>query len=180
MNYQTGSKSASAVLAGQDPPRILSNFDFQLVSENADIDICVRFRLACKSCRSNHLVVLCYREPLDEPIDGEEFLETCPHRIHCKSCNKTDLLFDSNKHGYDGELSHNTLEWEHIGDEIPIECGQHNYQVEVIFTYNSDLEELQEIASEKKLRPQDLFDWFHVIAISDEGVELKDINYECA
>ena len=66
------------------------------------------------------------------------------------------------------------------GKEKPIACDVNDYHVHVIFTYNAELDELNEIADEEKLHAQDLFDWFHIIAITANGGELSNIDYECA
>ncbi|MFM2423195.1 MAG: hypothetical protein RL291_1725, partial [Pseudomonadota bacterium] len=50
----------------------------------------------------------------------------------------------------------------------------------VAFIYNIELSELEEIATERQLDPQDLFDSIGIYAMSVDGVELAGLGYECA
>lgn len=113
-------------------------------------------------------------------IAAGETIEQNPHEIECAKCGKRQMVFDAEKHGYDGALGHGSSYSHGSGGMAPISCSMPEYGVDVVFTYNAELEELRDIGTERGIEPQDLFDWFHLIAINDDGVELKDINYECA
>jgi hypothetical protein len=182
---ETGIKSEAAKLAIENPPSCIASFNAVAVEREGDIDIAARFALSCKNCGSNEMNILCY--PLMVKTEGEyagiavgQIIERNPHKVQCLKCGNAHLVFNANKHGYDGALGHGSSYSNGTGKAVPIECADVSYNVEVIFVYNNEIEENREIAQEKNLRPQDLFDWFHIIAVKADGTELKDINYECA
>ncbi len=181
----TTPKTKAAIWALANSPRCVSGVIATPVENDGDIEIAARFRLQCPTCQSTRLQILCYPKQVTESgvyaglVPGDT-LERNPHHILCVACSSRHLVFDANRHGYDGELGHGSTYEQGEGVESPIECPVDSYGVEVVFVYNIDFEELQQIGKEESLAPQELFDWFHILAISSEGVELRDINYECA
>lgn len=182
---ETGIKSEAAKLAIEIPPSCIASFNSVAVERKGDIDIAARFALSCKNCGSNEMNILCY--PLMVKSEGEyagiavgQIIERNPHKVQCLKCGNSYLVFNANKHGYDGALGHGSSYSKGTGKVSPIECAEVSYNVEVMFVYNIEIEELRETAQEENLHPQDLFDWFHIIAVKADGTELKDINYECA
>lgn len=178
-------KSAAATLALEKPPGCIAAFSSTPIEIDGDLDICARFQLTCKKCSSSNLKIMCY--PIVVKEEGKyamkeigDVIERNPHHVVCTECGERHLVFDSRKHGYDGALGNESSYENGTGKEKPIACEIENYHVHVVFTYNIELDELNEIAEREKLEAQELFDWFHIIAITPEGEELRDINYECA
>jgi hypothetical protein len=178
-------KSEAAAFATTNPPTCISAFSLTPVERLGDIDICVRFALSCKICSSSNLRILCFPIVVTEAgkyayIDVGQTIERNPHHVICVNCGVRHLVFDAARHGYDGELGNGTSYEQGTGEERAILCEEGDYKVDVVFTYNVELSELREIAEKENLQAQNLFDWFHIIAVSSSGEELKDINYECA
>ena len=178
-------KSEAAAFAILNHPGCISAFTARPVERKDDVEIIARFQLACKMCLSSNLRILCFPITVAEAgkyagMDVGDIIERNPHHVICVSCGERHLVFDATTHGYDGVLEHGSTYEQGNGEEKPIVCNAESYQVDVVFTYNIDFVELQDIANEEKLQPQDLFDWFHIIAMAPDGTELKDINYECA
>jgi hypothetical protein len=180
-----GGKSDAAKLALENPPSCIAIFNLAAVERGGDLDICARFQLACKKCGSPSFQILCYPVVVKEEgiYAGKEVgdvVERDPHHVKCAQCGERHVVFDSSKHGYDGALGNGSSYEAGSGKQKPIQCNLDRYQVEVVFTYNVDLEELTEIASDEGLKPQDLFDWLHIVAVDGEGREIREIDYECA
>ncbi len=182
-SLQTGVKSDAAQLALRQPPNCIAAFAVQSQKHSGDLDICARFALSCRHCSSKMFKVFCY--PDSSELEGEEeVLEQDPHHVLCSGCGARELLFDHQLHGYNAAVVDSESD-DPIPDDLdtverPIQVHEETYLVHVIFTYNNSLDELRETGAEWGVPPQDLFDWFHVVAVSVTGEELKDINYECA
>lgn len=178
-------KSEAAAFAILNPPGCIAAFVKKPVERQGDSEIIARFELACAKCSSSKLKIMCFPVTVTEAgkyadMNVGDILERNPHHVVCVQCGERHLVFDASKHGYDGALGHGSAYEQGEGEEKPIACSAESYLVDVLFTYNINFEELRTIANDKNLQPQDLFDWFHIIAIAADGTELKDINYECA
>ena len=54
------------------------------------------------------------------------------------------------------------------------------FEVNVALFYNIELDELEDLATEVKVAPSDLFDWISIRGTSTSGREVFEVGYECA
>lgn len=187
-SHEPDGRVQAASWARSHAPGCLSPFLMALDETEGSRDltpISASFRLACKKCKSTQFSLGCYPKLVKASDDyaglkeGDVF-ERNPHHASCKQCGDRQLLFDSNKHGYDGALGNGGSYERGRGKEQPIICKEASYGIVVRFIFNVELSELHEIASEDGLQPQDLFDGISIEAMSANGSILKSLDYECA
>ena len=176
--------SDAVSLALRDPPTCVAKFVVAALPGLED-DIVARFSLACQACNSSELRLFCYPVTARDSktyagVGAGEVVERNPHHVACLDCGKRELLFDATVHGYDGALGHGSSYEQGAGEERMINCSAERYSIEVEFLYNVELSELQEIAAETKLKPQDLFDALCIYAMSPAGIEVASLDYESA
>ena len=176
--------SDAVALALSDPPTCVANFAVTPLPRVED-DIVARFSLACAACRSSELRIFCFPITATDAttyagVGAGEVVERNPHHVACLDCGKRELLFDATMHGYDGALGHGSSYQQGTGAEEMVYCREESYSVEVEFLYNVELSELQEIAAETNLKPQDLFDSLCIYAMSPAGIAVASLDYECA
>ena len=176
-------KSDAARLAIKNPPGCIADFDVQPIV--LDDPGSVGFRLICRACRFSRMRILCYPKLVAEGDDYAglkvgDLLERDPHDVVCIDCGESHIVFDQGKNGYDGVLGNGRTYEAGDGEIRPIVCDEDSYHVEVIFTFNIEFGELKEIETEDGVAIQDLFDGFSIRAVSEDGSELKSIDYECA
>ncbi|MCZ8258670.1 MAG: hypothetical protein O9333_00885 [Beijerinckiaceae bacterium] len=166
-----------------DVPSCISKFHvFQ--SEHVESES-IGFFLQCAHCKSQEFIILCY--PIvaedDETFEGVsagQIVERSPHHLQCSGCNRRELLFDPEIHGYDGALGHgSSYECGNV-NERPITSVSSVYKTKVEFFYSIEFDELAEIAKDSNTRPQDLFDGIAIHAVNSDGVIIKTLGYECA
>lgn len=180
---QTIAHSGAAAHALAHPLGCIGQFNVKPVPyEGAET---VGFRLSCRGCGSSKLRIMCYPKSVaaDDDYAGlseGDILERDPHDVECAACGERHLVFDQGKHGYDGALGHGRSYELGTGESKPIICNADSYNVELLFTYNISLDELNEIAAEDGLSIQDLFDAVEIIALAEDGTVLKSLDYECA
>lgn len=117
------------------------------------------FALACR-CGGRKFSVHGHRT--SDPATGTAELLS-PLFGECKDCGKKTLIFDSAKHGHDGELGQ-SVQPKLKGDSIIDDCGEcGNFVMELFarFAYPSDL--FDGNYADFQGREQDLFTWFTLV-----------------
>lgn len=137
------------------------------------------FSLSC-NCGGQRHFVHCYRWINPDFHNAVVFLS--PIVLECAACKKTTELFDTDKHGYDGELGHGSASARAEGDRVVFECpkcGREPFSIFVRFELPDDLfdGDFPEFVG----REQDLFTWFFVLGTCAKCSQLKDIaDFESA
>jgi hypothetical protein len=86
-------------------------------------------------------------------------------------------LFDVRTQGYDGVLNGGGAY--ESGTEGKAFIPGH-FHVIVAFTYNTELEELRELAREARVPVSDLFDWISIVGMATDSAPNIELSYECA
>ena len=127
------------------------------------------FELACGACGATKFVAMC--NATDEG-------EVCsPITLHCDGCKAAFEIFDSGKHGFDGESGDFT------GDEgdgpYDLETTEVDEPHEVVVRYEYPPDRLGE--PRYAGREHDLFSWFTLLARDPTTKQLEHMyDFECA
>ena len=170
-------------MAEDRPPRLLSNFSavFEWNAGRHDPPQ-AWFRIKCAACQRDAFTATEIFVSLAARDDYPAEPLPVGLSLQCASCRHAAPLFHRARDGYDGELGNSNWLVSEVSMMRPL--GDHENdlaaaRVRVGFTYNIDLEELEELASPVGRNPPDLFDWFNVEA--DQGKGWLDVwDAECA
>ncbi len=105
----------------------------------------------------------------------------CPQaRIECSSCGTDRVVFDADRHGYNGELG--IYQWDSV--EAPIRgcaaCAGSAHEIALAFQYSGEADILDEDDS-LEIQPEDLFGWVMIAALCRScGATGLLASYECA
>jgi hypothetical protein len=175
----------SAARALVDPPRSLSGFSLEaLPAPDPGYNPWAHFAVRCKACGDDAFHVGAYPTTAWDPsphadvAPGETLLRP-PHRLRCADCGDVSTIFDARTDGYDGVLNGGCRYESGESGEV---FSEGRYRVAADPTYNIELEELEQIATQVGggVKATDLFDWINIHAESLDGGEAIDFGYECA
>jgi hypothetical protein len=177
-----GSWSETAAVAALSHPKCLRAFDLEVVPPTADESITIDYQLRCRSCGGSTFwlgsfpLIAPDPSPYSGLAPGEVFLRP-PHRANCVNCGVIEQIFDPRVDGYDAILN----------DVSGYECGDEGetfapsaFQVMVSLTFNAELSELREYATEAGVEVVDLFDWIAVQGDTGNPSVRFEEGYECA
>ena len=175
-------RSPIAVQAVEAPPSCLDGFGFSVSPVDLEYAHCIEFDLKCRMCGADVFHVLGYPIVVPDPspyyaMEPGTVMWRPPHRLRCDGCGKTEPLFDARKNGYDAVV--NNFSGYESGDEGE-EVVRGTYRVHVTFAYNAELSELEESATEAKVKIADLFDWFTITCRDTNSGDVFELDYECA
>lgn len=176
-------RAPSAAEAERTLPRALSNFrSITIPLAPGALDIVVDFKLSCLTCSAEIFQISAFPLVVPDPspyaqVRPGETLYRPPHTLKCVSCGAEHPLFDVRTQGYDGVLNGGGT-YESGTDGKEFMPGR--FHVVVAFTYNTELEELRELAEEARVRASDLFDWIAINGTATDGVPNIELSYECA
>lgn len=153
------------------PPRLLQGYRCGPAKVESDKGVYfIGFSISCGACAATHLTLHAFRGP-----DGETNGLVASR---CAGCGQTRKLFDWRSHGWDGEVVFDDPETP-LGALADLDSyqgpGSFTGQFTLSFTYNIDLDELQETATDNQKQVADLFDWFNILC---GGEQVWD--WECA
>jgi hypothetical protein len=179
-------REAAALAAGQ-PPKSFSSFALAALPPKPQPGMAllpwVDFSVSCKACGCDDFRVGSFVENVPDPSSypnaapGEQILQP-PHRLKCERCGAVGTIFDARTDGYDGILNGGCS---YASGESGEQFSDLVCKVVVVATYNIDLTELQELATQagSAVKATDLFDWINIIATAPDGERLE-LDYECA
>ena len=102
--------------------------------------------------------------------------------VDCVGCGQRLRLFDAARDGYYGENGH--CEWLNIPTKASPLVDEHdrpvaNVRIQTVYIYNIEMDELEAIATELNVKPQDLFDSF--VLEAEMGIQWPIVwQWECA
>lgn len=136
------------------------------------------FELGCR-CGEKLFFVHGYR--WSEQADGQPIVFMSPLTLECISCGTSNVVFDSNQHGYDAEFGYRSNVVPSDDQRIVFECercGRQPLHCYARFELrNNMIGEIPEFAG----REQDLFSWFTLAGRCLRCSELLTIGeFECA
>ncbi len=139
------------------------------------------FQLFC-TCGHDHHAVTGYHWRNPDYHNDQVFLS--PISLRCASCGKESELIDTDRHGYDAELSGMvaTVRAKGTLGEYPCpKCGTNAVQVFVRFEYPDDVLDFEEDYPKHRGRLQELFSWFSAVGKCPNCSQLFPIaDFECA
>jgi len=118
--------------------------------------------------------------PKPSPYYGLEPGDTLlrpPHELRCADCGNAEVVFDPRSHGYDGMHGHASS---YECSDTEGEPAPGVYRVTVSLGFNTDWEELKELAENAGVPPCDLFDVLCLRGEPIEGGKPLELDYECA
>jgi hypothetical protein len=180
LTIEPGVLVEAAALAADAPPKAFSSFDLTPLrpADGPRMVPWIFFSVRCKSCGLGDFHVGGYPSNVPNDAAGDKPLLP-PHRLKCANCAATSAIFDPRTDGYDGILCGGTGH----------PCGENGetftsgaFTVHAGATYNIDLAELQDLASQAKVDvgAQDLFDWVNIVGDPVGKGEPFEYSYECA
>lgn len=176
-------RTPSAAEATTNPPSCLSGFDCTpLPLAESGLDLAVDFALTCQSCDAAVFEIFGFPIVAPDPSPyyaiepGQTFFRP-PHKLRCVSCDAEADLFDIRTQGYDGVLNGGGSYESGTDGEAPI-AG--HYKVTVAVCFNTEFDELSELAEEANVSVSDLFDWITITGTPVNGGENIKLSYECA
>lgn len=137
------------------------------------------FSLFCRCGGSRHYVY-CYRWV--NPDFNNEVVTLSPLDLECIACGVTTPLLDTDIHGYDSELGHDSASVRAKGERVVFECltcGRQPLEAFVRLEYPDDL--FDGDFPEFESRAQDLFTWFSLVGRCSQCLKLLAVaDFECA
>jgi hypothetical protein len=157
-------------LLEKQPPRVLAAFEVELRDKTVDGDMrAAAFTVACKTCGE-----IRFRLQTITRRWGDNESEIGLVAI-CSGCERSEVLFDQTRFGYDGEHDHLAFM---SGSDVGSPLDGRTSMLKVEFVYNVPIDELLEHAESTGKRPQDFFDWVHVLR-ADTGTDDWSYDWEC-
>ena len=178
-----GERTPAAAHALKYPPSCLSSFRIEPLPRGSnDPDVAVTFTVKCASCNSSEFRIFSFPLIVPDPspyfaVGPGEVLFRPPHRLECAFCRAGGVVFDARTQGYDGVLNGGCAAESGSGDDTAVPG---TFEVNVALFYNIELDELEDLATEVKVAPSDLFDWISIRGTSTSGREVFEVGYECA
>ncbi len=154
--------------------------------ENYDWENTVSFMLRCP-CGFPSIYLLGYCVNVDNASTETGFVG--PLSIECSKCSTIAEIFDTRKHGYDGEQGVNTCIWVnlHVFKPCYRRRGARHYACPIcgvtplIVSANFHYTDFEDLGPEMRKRAQDFFDGFDVVGQCTRCHSVIEItSFECA
>jgi hypothetical protein len=139
-------------------------------------DLNTFFQLVC-DCESDTGQISGYS--WNNPDFNNENVFISPYSFICTKCQRNELVFDSDIHGYDGEFTGYpcTARGEGEKKNFSCKCGCQEFKVTVRFEYPDDLFDDEDFEG----RQQDAFTWFNILGeCKNCSAQITIADIECA
>jgi hypothetical protein len=162
-------------LADAEPPAPLRRLDAHLAQTKDDANgVALTYAISCVACPSQEFEV-------DELTVGEDVRGV---QGRCSRCGSLVELFDAVVDGYNGVYGLNAELRQDMVSKPLLDADRQpilGVQLLIRYNYSIDVEELLVCAEETGAQPQDLFDWFTLLAKAPDAGDWREIwEFECA